>query len=172
MVAGIGGELPGRLLRSTDPLVEIESECSEEPHPVWEASVGCDFEFVAEKLFGFGESITEALVPRSVRGGSEPELDQEFEVAGIVLRCSGETVVVEGLAVVRVSPRFEQCPSEVCRRRVWWLIGLTATERPGQRRERWDETSPEEPGVRIGAGTEKKLGRDERGAMVVGGVDP
>ena len=123
-MAGIGGELPGRPLRSTDPLVEIESECGEEPHPVREASVGCDFEFVAEKLFGFGESITEALVPRSVHGGSEPELDQEFDVAGIVSRCSGETVVVQGLAVVR-----------------------------------------------IGAGTEKKLGRDERGAIVVGGVN-
>lgn len=157
-MAGISCEMPRGALRSANRPIEIEPESSEVAHPFREASMGRDFQLVVEELCGFGEAITEASIPGSVRGGSEPELDEELDVGGIIMRCSGETVVVERLTVVRVGSRLEQCPREVRGCRVWWLIGFATTERASQRGERWDEAAPQEPGVRIGAGIEENPG--------------
>ena len=50
------GELPRGLSGSTDRPVQVEPEFGEEPHAVWKAAVGGDFEFVVEQLIGGGES--------------------------------------------------------------------------------------------------------------------
>ena len=171
-MAGVAGELPGGASGSAGGSVEVEPEVDEVLHPRRQAALGCDCEFVVQELLGSGEMRAELSIPRPVRGGSESEADEELEMCGIVVRGAGETVVVEGLAVVRVGSRFQQRECELRGVRVRGLIGFTSTERSGECGEWWNETSPQESGVRICARVEQQRCGCQRRASVVVEIEP
>ena len=123
--------------------------------------MGGDFEFVVEQVSGRGEPGAETLVPRPVRRSSESVLDKQLQMRRVVVGGAGESVVVEGLSVVGVSARVEQESCKFEGVAVRWLVGFAATECSGERRERWYEAVPQEPGVRIRTAVEQDACRGE-----------
>lgn len=149
-------------MRSADRPVEVEPEIDEESHPHRKATVRRHFELVVQKLLRCGEAVSESSIPRPVRRGSEPEAGEKLEMGGIVVCRARQTVVVEGLTIVRVGSRPQQRSRELDGARMWRLVGFATTEGAGERGERRDETSPQEPGVRIRARVEQHRSRCER----------
>jgi len=92
-------------------------------------------------------------------------------MCGVVVRCAGEPVVVEGLTVVRVGSRFQQETCELDPVGMWGLVGFTSTERPGERSERWHEAPPQEAGVRVRARIEQHRRRCQRRVSLVAEVE-
>ncbi len=72
----------------------------------------------------------------------------------VVVNGAGESVVVEGLSVVRVGAGFEKQPGEFESLGMRRLVGFATTERSCERGEGWHEAVPQEPGMGVRAGVQ------------------
>lgn len=102
---------------------------------------------------------SEQPVPGPAVTASQPGLQQQFEVFGVVPGMGiARAAVVDRLAVVRRCSCLEEQPSQLQLLGVRGSPLLTATESPGQGRERRGQAVPEETRVRIGTGCEEEAG--------------